>query len=117
MFACYFFSDTYLVHFLLSFSKCLEEAWKIPYGGGIIQNPEFEHGSEGWTVFGHGNIEERTTKSGNRFITIVNRTQPYDSLAQRVQLQKGKLYAFSGNFNLFSSSTSTLTFKQSCTLL
>ncbi|XP_057543764.1 endo-1,4-beta-xylanase 5-like [Amaranthus tricolor] len=76
-------------------TECLEEAWKIPYGGGIIQNPEFEHGSEGWTVFGHGNIEERTTKSGNRFITIVNRTQPYDSLAQRVQLQKGKLYAFS----------------------
>ncbi|KAL2895665.1 Anti-sigma-I factor RsgI6 [Bienertia sinuspersici] len=76
-------------------TECLEEAWKVQYDGGIIQNPEFNNGVEGWTVFGHGQIEERTTNNGNKFIAALNRTQPSDGFCQRVQLQKGKLYAFS----------------------
>ncbi|XP_021837830.1 endo-1,4-beta-xylanase 5-like [Spinacia oleracea] len=76
-------------------TECLEEAWKVQYGGGIIQNPEFNNGVEGWTVFGQGQLEERITKDGNRFIAALNRTYPSDSLSQRVQLQKGKIYTFS----------------------
>ncbi|XP_021748955.1 uncharacterized protein LOC110714727 isoform X1 [Chenopodium quinoa] len=76
-------------------TECLEEAWKVQYGGGIIQNPEFTNGIEGWTMFGQGKLEERITKDGNKFIAALNRTQPSDSLSQRIQIQKGKIYAFS----------------------
>lgn len=85
------FDDLYVI------LKCLDEVWKVQYGGGIIQNPEFDNGVEGWAVYGQGQIEEKTTKNGNKFIAAHNRTQTSDSLSQRVQLQKGKLYAFSGN--------------------
>lgn len=90
------FDDLYVI------LKCLDEVWKVQYGGGIIQNPEFDNGVEGWTMSGQGQIEERVAKNGNRFLAALNRTQPSDSLSQRVQLQKGKLYAFSGKFNCFS---------------
>ncbi|XP_021745750.1 uncharacterized protein LOC110711639 [Chenopodium quinoa] len=76
-------------------TECLEEAWKVQYGGGIIQNPEFDDGIEEWTVFGPGRIQERVTKSGNKFIAAINRTHPSDGLSQRVLIESGKLYAFS----------------------
>ncbi|XP_010673245.2 endo-1,4-beta-xylanase 5-like isoform X1 [Beta vulgaris subsp. vulgaris] len=76
-------------------TECLKEAWKAQYGGGIIQNPEFDNGIERWTNFGHGNIKERITSNGNKYIVAINRTQPSDGPSQRVQLIKGKLYAFS----------------------
>jgi len=77
--------------------KCLEEPWNAQYDGGLIQNPEFNDGIQGWTTFGQGKIEQRTTQDGNKFIVAFNRTQPSDSLSQKIQLEKGKLYAFSGN--------------------
>lgn len=68
------------------------------YGGGIILNPGFDHSIEGWTVFGKGAIKERVSNEGNIFIVAHNRTQPLDSFSQKVQLKKGMLYTFSGNF-------------------
>jgi len=72
----------------------LEEPWNAQYDGGLIQNPEFNDGIQGWTTFGQGKIEQRTTQDGNKFIVAFNRTQPSDSLSQKIQLEKGKLYAF-----------------------
>lgn len=67
------------------------------YGGGIIVNPEFNHNIEAWTVFGNGKLEERVSKEGNRFIVAHSRTQPFDSFSQKLQLEEGQVYTFSGN--------------------
>lgn len=80
----------------------MAETPSAQYGGGIIVNPGFDHNIEGWTVFGKGAIEERVSNGGNIFIVALNRTQPLDSFSQKVQLKKGMLYSFSGNF-CFSS--------------
>jgi len=80
--------------------QCLVEPQRAQYGGGMIVNPEFNHSLEGWTVFGQGEIEERISKAGNSFIVVHSRTHPLDSLSQKVLLEKGKLYSFSGN-NIF----------------
>ena len=79
-------------------NQCLAEPRRAQYGGGIIVNPGFDHNIEGWTVFGKGAIKERISNGGNRFIVAHNRTHPLDSFSQKVQLKKGMLYTFSGNF-------------------
>ncbi|GAB2268132.1 hypothetical protein Dimus_003111 [Dionaea muscipula] len=76
-------------------TQCLEEPLRVQYRGGIIQNPEFNHGIRGWTVFGGAKVEERVTEGGNRFIVAFHRKHPSDSFAQKVQLENGKLYSFS----------------------
>ncbi|KAL4615232.1 hypothetical protein ACB092_07G108800 [Castanea dentata] len=88
-------------------TKCLIEPQRAQYGGGIIVNPEFNHSLEGWTVFGQGEIEERISKAGNSFIVVHSRTHPLDSLSQKVQLEKGKLYSFSGSWNQISEGRET----------
>ncbi|EXC41981.1 putative endo-1,4-beta-xylanase C [Morus notabilis] len=75
--------------------QCLREPQAAFYGGGIIVNPEFDHGIEGWKVFGQGKIEGRLAKEGNRFIVAHNRTHPLDSFSQKVQVDQGKIYSFS----------------------
>ncbi|XP_042519796.1 endo-1,4-beta-xylanase 4-like [Macadamia integrifolia] len=74
---------------------CLGEAQKPQYGGGLILNPEFSDGLQGWTVFGHGNIELRTSTQGNQFIVAYNRTNPQDSFSQMIYLKEGIFYTFS----------------------
>ena len=65
----------------------------------VWQNhPGFDHNIEGWTVFGKGAIKERISNASSRFIVAHNRTHPLDSFSQKVQLKKGMLYTFSGNF-------------------
>lgn len=81
--------------------QCLVEPQRAQYGGGIIVNPGFDERLEGWTVNGKGATEERVSKEGNRFIVALNRTHPLDSFSQNIQLHKGRLYTFSGNFFFF----------------
>ncbi|XP_041010625.1 endo-1,4-beta-xylanase 5-like [Juglans microcarpa x Juglans regia] len=78
-------------------TECLGEPQRAQYGGGIIVNPDFNHSLEaGWsTAIGQGNIEERISEAGNRFIVVHNRTNQLDSLFQKVQLEEGNLYSFS----------------------
>jgi hypothetical protein len=78
--------------------QCLVEPQRAEYGGGIIVNPDFNYSLEGWTAYGLGEVEERVSKAGNKFIVVHNRTHPLDSLSQKVQLEKGKLYTFSGKY-------------------
>jgi len=77
------------------------EPKRAQYGGGIIVNPGFDHNIKGWRVFGNGTIEERISNDGNRFIVASNRTQTLDGFSQKVQLKKGMIYMFSGNFCFF----------------
>ncbi|XP_011002036.1 PREDICTED: uncharacterized protein LOC105109135 isoform X1 [Populus euphratica] len=76
-------------------TECLIEPHRAQYEGGIIANPDFTHGVQGWTVFGQGAIKEGISKNGNRYIVAQSRSQPLDSISQMVQLEKGKLYSFS----------------------
>ncbi|URE25731.1 hypothetical protein MUK42_32664 [Musa troglodytarum] len=66
------------------------------YGGGIVRNPEFNDGLKGWSVFGYGQIAERTSDKGNRFLATDRRSLSQQSMSQKVYLQKGMLYTFSG---------------------
>lgn len=75
----------------------MKEPQRAQYGGGIIVNSGFDHNIEGWTVSGNGTIEERISNDGNRFIVASKRTQSLDSFSQKVQLEKGLIYIFSGN--------------------
>lgn len=76
-------------------TECLIEPQRAQYEGGIIANPDFTRGVQGWTVFGQGAIKEGISKNGNRYIVAHSRSQPLDSISQKVQLEKGKLYSFS----------------------
>ncbi|XP_022942689.1 uncharacterized protein LOC111447648 [Cucurbita moschata] len=79
-------------------AECLAKPWRVHHGGGIIVNPEFNNGTEGWKVYGGGEIKLGWLKQGNdtnTFIVAHNRTQPRDSLYQLVHLQYEKLYSFS----------------------
>ncbi|GAB2292123.1 hypothetical protein Dimus_026375 [Dionaea muscipula] len=76
--------------------ECLENPRKPQYGGGIIVNPEFNHGLEGWSSFGGAKLEQRALgREGNNFIVAYAREKPYASLSQKVHLDKDMLYTFS----------------------
>ncbi|KAJ7959702.1 endo-1,4-beta-xylanase-like [Quillaja saponaria] len=74
--------------------QCLAKPKKPQYGGGIIVNPQFNHGLKGWSVFGEAKIKHREL-GGNKFIVAHSRNQPRDSVSQKIYLQKDKLYTFS----------------------
>lgn len=82
----------------ISINQCLAEPRRAHYGGGLIVNPEFNRGLEGWTAFGQGAVREATSKEGNNYIVAYCRTNPLDSFSQKVQLEKGKLYSLSGKW-------------------
>ncbi|CAL9071897.1 unnamed protein product, partial [Musa textilis] len=75
--------------------QCLAEPPRPQYGGGIVRNPEFNDGLKGWSVFGYGQIAERTSDTGNRFLATDRRSLPHQSMSQKVYLQRGMLYTFS----------------------
>ncbi|PNX75545.1 endo-1,4-beta-xylanase A-like protein, partial [Trifolium pratense] len=83
---------------------CLKEPRRAQYGGGIIVNPDFDHNTKGWSVYGNGTIKVRTSNDGNNFIVASNRTQSLDSFSQKVQLKKGMMYTVSGWFQLSKGS-------------
>ncbi|KAJ6905758.1 hypothetical protein NC652_023499 [Populus alba x Populus x berolinensis] len=87
---CHAFSSNYNAR-----TKCLVEPKTAQDGGGIIANPDFTHGMEGWAVHGQGAMKEEMSRNGNRFIVAYNRTQSLDSISQKVQLGGGLIYSFS----------------------
>ncbi|OMO73882.1 Glycoside hydrolase, family 10 [Corchorus capsularis] len=84
--------------------SCLAAPERAHYGGGILVNPEFNQGIEGWTFSGKAAITEGFSEGGNRFIVVNNRTHSLDSLSQTVQLQKGNFYTFSAWIQLSKAS-------------
>ncbi|XP_064947478.1 endo-1,4-beta-xylanase 5-like [Musa acuminata AAA Group] len=75
--------------------ECLAEPPRPQYGGGIVRNPEFNDGLKGWSVFGNGQIAERTSDTGNRFMATERTRLSHQSVSQKVYLQRGMLYTFS----------------------
>ncbi|XP_018479037.1 endo-1,4-beta-xylanase 5-like [Raphanus sativus] len=74
--------------------ECLEDPHKPQYNGGIIVNPDLQNGSHGWSQFANAKIDFREF-GGNKFVVARGRNQSYDSVSQKVYLQKGLLYTFS----------------------
>ncbi|KAI9181703.1 hypothetical protein LWI28_017669 [Acer negundo] len=75
-------------------SQCLTNPHKPQYGGGIIVNPELNHGLKGWSTFGNAIIQHRES-GGNKFLVAHSRRQPYASISQKLYLRKNMLYTFS----------------------
>ncbi|KAL4280435.1 hypothetical protein GQ457_03G003660 [Hibiscus cannabinus] len=62
--------------------------------GGIVVNPEFDMGLEGWEAYGDAKIELREL-AGNKFIAAHARNQPCGSISQKLNLQREMHYSFS----------------------
>ncbi|XP_010647914.1 endo-1,4-beta-xylanase 5 [Vitis vinifera] len=84
--------------------ECLEKPHKPQYGGGIILNPELNHGLKGWSAFGGAEMENRAS-GGNTFIVAHSRKQMNDSISQKLHLHKDKLYTFSAWIQVSSGNT------------
>lgn len=78
--------------------QCLENPYKPQYNGGIIVNPDLQNGSQGWSQFGNAKVDFREF-GGNKFVVATQRNQSSDSISQKVYLEKGILYTFSGKNN------------------
>ncbi|KAL1207443.1 Endo-1,4-beta-xylanase 5 [Cardamine amara subsp. amara] len=79
--------------------ECLENPYKPQYNGGIIVNPDLQNGSQGWSQFGNAKVDFREF-GGNKFVVTQQRNQSYDSVSQKVYLEKGILYTFSAWFQV-----------------
>ncbi|TXG64099.1 hypothetical protein EZV62_011093 [Acer yangbiense] len=95
---CTLFSSGFEAH-ALSYDysatiECLANPHKPQYGGGIIVNPNLDHGLKGWSTFGKAKIQHRES-GGNKFLVAHSRSQPYDSISQKLYLRKNMLYTFS----------------------
>nr|VDD00219.1 unnamed protein product [Brassica oleracea] len=74
--------------------ECLGNPNKPQYNGGIIVNPDLQNGSQGWSQMGNTKVDF-TEFGGNKFVIARGRNQSYDSVSQKVYLEKGLLYTFS----------------------
>ncbi|KAL0365173.1 UNVERIFIED_CONTAM: Endo-1,4-beta-xylanase 5-like [Sesamum angustifolium] len=65
------------------------------YKGGVVGNPEFDSGLEGWNVFGCGKIAARKSETGNKYMVAYDRNLSSDSFSHKFYLQRDRLYTFS----------------------
>lgn len=77
------------------FWQCLAMPEEAQYKGGIIENPELNDGTKGWSVFGSSKIEHRETKA-NKFIVAHTRNHSFDSFSRTIHLDSNLVYTFSG---------------------
>ncbi|MCD7460336.1 hypothetical protein HAX54_043329 [Datura stramonium] len=77
-------------------TTCLKNPLKPQYNGGIVVNPEFNNGLNGWTLLGDAKIENNVSSDGNKFIVASKRKGPYHGFSQEFQLDKDKFYVVSG---------------------
>ncbi|KAK4757452.1 hypothetical protein SAY87_018753 [Trapa incisa] len=75
-------------------TECLSVPHKPQYNGGIIRDPELNHGLKEWSKFGSPDIKHRSV-DGNSFIVVEGRNRSHDSVWQKIYLEKDKLYTFS----------------------
>ncbi|XP_047085724.1 endo-1,4-beta-xylanase 5-like [Lolium rigidum] len=89
--------------------ECLAEPLEPHYGGGVIVNPDFNSGLQGWSSFGYGRVAEgASVATGNRYAAAVNRTRPYHSVSQKVYLQNDTHYTLSAWFQVSNGSAAAV---------
>ncbi|KAL3641196.1 hypothetical protein CASFOL_016164 [Castilleja foliolosa] len=74
---------------------CLATPPKAQYKGGMVINPEFNEGLNGWKMFEDAKVYHVTSNDGNKFIAASNRNPSYRSFTQTFDLETDKLYTFS----------------------
>ncbi|KAH0934653.1 LOW QUALITY PROTEIN: hypothetical protein HID58_011770, partial [Brassica napus] len=78
---------------------CLGNPKKPQYNEGIIVNPDLQNGLV--TIRQYGNDKVNFTEfEDNKFVIVRWRNQPYDSVSQKVCLEKGLVCTFSGQGNV-----------------
>ncbi|KAK2982320.1 hypothetical protein RJ640_009017, partial [Escallonia rubra] len=75
--------------------KCLAEPPVPQYDGGLLVNPKFDNGLEGWNVYGNGKIAVRKSGNGNNYVVAYDRGHAHDTIMQKLNLQDGLYYSFS----------------------
>ncbi|KAG6399858.1 hypothetical protein SASPL_141343 [Salvia splendens] len=80
--------------------QCLARPLNPQYNGGAVVNPEFNKGLTGWSSFGESKIEHKESSDGNKFIVASTRNLSYHSFSQVFDIDKEKLYTFSGWFQV-----------------
>ncbi|CAA2967305.1 endo-1,4-beta-xylanase-like [Olea europaea subsp. europaea] len=65
------------------------------YSGGMVLNPELEHGLNGWTPFGDTKLEHEEAEDGNKYIVTSDRSGHQGSFLQKFHLEEEKLYVLS----------------------
>ncbi|KAG6397610.1 hypothetical protein SASPL_143780 [Salvia splendens] len=80
--------------------QCLARPLKPQYNGGAVANPELNEGLTGWSSFGESKIEHKESSDGNKYIVASTRNLSYHSFSQVLDLDKEKLYTFSGWFQV-----------------
>ncbi|XP_011088132.1 uncharacterized protein LOC105169441 [Sesamum indicum] len=75
--------------------ECLAEPQHPQYKDGLVGDPEFDSGLNGWNVFGSGKIAARTSETGNKYMVAYDRNLSSDSFSHKFSLQKDLLYTFS----------------------
>ncbi|CAA2967304.1 SRSF kinase 1-like [Olea europaea subsp. europaea] len=54
--------------------ECLAKPMEPQYSGGMVLNPELEHGLNGWTPFGDAKLEHQESEDGNKYIVASDRS-------------------------------------------
>ncbi|ESQ53760.1 hypothetical protein EUTSA_v10027468mg, partial [Eutrema salsugineum] len=80
--------------FIQTCSSEISNPYKPQYNGGIIVNSDLQNGSQGWSQFGNAKVDFREF-GGNKFAVAGERNKSYDSVSQKVYLEKGLFYTFS----------------------
>ncbi|KAL6195342.1 hypothetical protein ACLB2K_030961 [Fragaria x ananassa] len=87
--------------------ECLENPHKPQYGGGIIVNPELNHGLGGWSTFGDAKLQHRESQAGNKFAVARNRNQPHAESNCWSMMKGGLTVNASGPAELYFESKNT----------
>lgn len=76
--------------------QCLPKPLEPQYSGGVVVNPELNEGLKGWSNFANSKIEHAESSDGNEYIIASSRNLSFHSFSQTFNLEKEKLYTFSG---------------------
>lgn len=81
--------------------QCLADPQSAQYNGGIVVNPNFNEGLNGWKKSGFANMATRmSNNTNNTFIVATNRKGPLHGFTQKYFLKKDTYYVTSGILQL-----------------
>lgn len=92
-------------------TECQKQPPPSSYGGGIVANPEFNSGLDGWSPFGGSMLEIRSDEDGNEYLVARGRQNSYDSPSQHLNVTQGLMYSLSAWLQIGGENTSSAVVK------
>eukprot|EP01018_Ginkgo_biloba_P014946 Gb_02219 [translate_table: standard] len=86
--------------------ECVAQPPDSLYGGGVLVNPELADGLNGWSPYGGGKLELRSS-DGNNFVVATGRKNSYDSASQKLNLTQGFMYTLAAWVQIGGGSSSS----------